>query len=57
MTKDEKTAIFNAINSAHVNPDDSMTLVELKAYVKGFEDALNSMEDAVSMTYGLMKTD
>lgn len=57
MTKNEKQCIFDDFEKVTVSPDEPMNLVEMKAYIKGFEDARNAMFDSVDKCYISMKTD
>lgn len=57
MTKEEKDAIFNDFDGIIIQPDEPMNLTEMKAYVKGFEDARNAIFDTVDKFYRLNKTD
>lgn len=40
-----------------IQPDEAMNLTEMRAYVKGFEDARNAMFDATDKFYRSNKTD
>lgn len=51
MTKEEKDAIFNDFDGITIQSDEPMNLTEMKAYVKGFEDARNAIFDAVDTFY------
>ena len=42
MTREEKETIFNDMNGTAIQPEEPMNLEEIKAYVKGFEDARNA---------------
>ena len=57
MTKQEKDCIFDEFEKSLIKTDESMTLDELKAYVKGFEDARYKMFDAVDKCYRSLQTD
>ena len=57
MTKQEKDCIFNEVDKVIIRPEDGMNLMEMKAYVKGFEDARNSLFDAIDKCYRSLKTD
>ena len=57
MTREEKETIFDNCNNVSIEPDEPMNLTEMKAYVKGFEDARNALFDSVDMCYRNMKTD
>ncbi len=57
MTVDEKESIFECVDSSCVQPQEPMTLEELKAYLKGYEDARNAIFDAVCECYRNHKTD
>lgn len=57
MTKEEKDAIFNDFDGMMIQPDEPMNLAEMKAYVKGFEDARNAIFDTVDKFYRSNKTD
>lgn len=57
MTREEKETIFDNCNNVSIEPDEPMNLTEMKAYVKGFEDARNAIFDSVDTCYRNMKTD
>ena len=57
MTKTELDQIIHNLDQTTIQPSESMNLVEMKAYLKGFEDARNAMADAAERCYGNMKTD
>lgn len=57
MTREEKDAIFNDFDGTTIQPDEPMNLAEMKAYVKGFEDARNAIFDTVDTFYRSNKTD
>ena len=57
MTREEKEIIFDNCNNVLIKPDEPMNLTEMKAYVKGFEDARNALFDSVDTCYRNMKTD
>lgn len=57
MTKDEKDFIIQTMNVTMIQPQESMTLGEMKAYLNGFEDARNAMFDSVDACYRNTKTD
>lgn len=57
MTKQEKDCIFDEVDKVIIRPEDGMNLMEMKAYVKGFEDARNSLFDAIDKCYRSLKTD
>ena len=57
MTREEKDAIFNDFDGTVIQPDEPMNLAEMKAYVKGFEDARNAIFDAVDTFYRSNKAD
>lgn len=57
MTREEKERIFDNCNNVSIEPDEPMNLTEMKAYVKGFEDARNALFDSVDTCYRNMKTD
>lgn len=57
MTREEKEIIFNDFNGIAIEPNEPMNLTEMKAYVKGFEDARNALFDSVDKCYRSMKTD
>ena len=57
MTREEKETIFDNCNNVSIEPDEPMNLTEMKAYVKGFEDARNALFDSVDTCYRNMKTD
>lgn len=57
MTKTELDQIINDFDRTAIQPEKPMNLIEMKAYVKGFEDARNAMADAVDRCYRSMKTD
>lgn len=57
MTREEKECIFNDFDGVTIEPNEPMNLVEMKAYVKGFEDARNAFFDSVDKCYRSMKTD
>lgn len=57
MTKKEKDSIYNDIDGTMVIPSEPMNLMEMKAYVKGFEDARNAIFDSIDKCYRSMKTD
>lgn len=45
MTREDKEAILNSFDETMIQPDEAMNLTEMRAYVKGFEDARNAMFD------------
>ena len=47
MTKEEKDGLFNNLDETIIQPEEPMNLAEMKAYVKGFEDARNAIFDTV----------
>lgn len=57
MTVEEKVTIFDAVKDVSVQPAEPMRLDELKAYLKGYEDATKACLDAVGDCYRNMKTD
>lgn len=57
MTREEKEYLFKDLNGVTIEPDEPMNLVEMKAYVKGFEDARNALFDSIDKCYRNMKTD
>ena len=57
MTKEEKDAIFNDFDGITIQSDEPMNLAEMKAYIKGFEDARNAIFDSVDKFYRSNKTD
>lgn len=57
MTREEKETIFNDMNGTAIQPEEPMNLEEIKAYVKGFEDARNALFDTIDKCYRSMKTD
>lgn len=57
MTRDEKECILNDANGVVIQPENPMNLEEIKAYVKGFEDARNALFDSVDKCYRSLKTD
>ena len=57
MTREEKESIFMDFDDVTIEPSDPMNLSEMKAYVKGFEDARNAFFDSVDKCYRSMKTD
>ena len=57
MTKEEKDGLFNNVDETIIQPEEPMNLAEMKAYVKGFEDARNAIFDTVDKFYRLNKTD
>lgn len=57
MTREEKDAIFNDFDGMTIQPDEPMNLTEMRAYVKGFEDARNAMFDVTDKFYRNSKTD
>lgn len=57
MTKEEKDGLFNSLDETIIQPEEPMNLAEMKAYVKGFEDARNAMFDATDKFYRSNKTD
>ena len=52
-----KEAILNSFDETMIQPDEAMNLTEMRAYVKGFEDARNAMFDATDKFYRSNKTD
>jgi hypothetical protein len=57
VTKEEKDGLFNNLDETIIQPEEPMNLAEMKAYVKGFEDARNAIFDTVDKFYRLNKTD
>ena len=57
MTREEKEAILNSFDETMIQPDEAMNLTEMRAYVKGFEDARNAMFDVTDKFYRSNKTD
>lgn len=57
MTREEKECIFNEFDGVAIEPNEPMNLTEMKAYVKGFEDARNALLDSVDKCYRSMKDD
>ena len=57
MTKQEKDYIFDEFEKSLISPEDGMTLEEMKAYLKGYEDAKYRLYDSVDKCYRAMKTD
>ncbi len=57
MTREDKEAILNSFDETMIQPDEAMNLTEMRAYVKGFEDARNAMFDATDKFYRNNKTD
>ena len=57
MTKEERDYIYDAIECVCVSPSESMTLEEMKSFVKGYELAQLNILDVISMAYNDMKTD
>lgn len=57
VTREEKDAIINDFDGMTIQPDEPMNLTEMRAYVKGFEDARNAMFDATDKFYRSNKTD
>lgn len=57
MTREEKEIIINDIDGVNIQPEEPMNLMEMKAYVKGYEDAINASKDSLDMCYRSMKTD
>ncbi len=57
MTKIERDELIEAMNKAIVEPTEPMNLVEIKAFVHGFELAYVSILECIDKTYRSMKTD
>lgn len=57
MTREEKETIMNDIDGVVIQPEEPMNLTEIKAYVKGCEDARNAFMDSLDKCYRSMKTD
>lgn len=57
MTKTELDQIINDFDRTVIQPEKPMNLIEMKAYVKGFEDARNAMLGSADRCYRSMKTD
>ena len=57
MPIEYKEPIFNIFDEKNIQPDEAMNLTEMRAYVKGFEDARNAMFDATDKFYRSNKTD
>ena len=57
MTREDKEAILNSFDEIMIQPDELMNLKEMKAYLKGFEDARNVIFDAIDKFYRNNKTD
>mgnify|MGYP001061453546 CR=1 FL=1 len=57
MTIEEKMTILDAAKEVAVQPSEPMRLDELKAYVKGYEDARDALLSSVGECYRSMKTD
>ena len=57
MTREEKETIMHDVDEVAIQPEEPMNLVEMKAYVKGYEDARNAFMDLIYKCYRIMKTD
>lgn len=57
MTREEKDNLYRRVNDAVIEPSEPMSLVEIKAYVKGCEYAYNAFLDAIDTAYRETKTD
>lgn len=57
MTKIEKDELYEAMNKITVEPTEPMNLVEIKAFVHGYELAYMNILDTIDKCYRDMKTD
>lgn len=57
MTDKERNDIIDKMDKTAIRPNRAMDLKEMKAYVEGYEDARNTMLDAVNDCYVDEKTD
>lgn len=57
MTRAEKEYIFENADKVSIAPSEPLNLYEMKAYIKGFEDARNNIFDCIDECYRNMKTD
>ena len=57
MTRNELDFIYKKIDDVSIQPDGPMNLEEIKAYVKGYEDARNALLDTVDKCYRDTKSD
>ena len=57
MTRNELDFICKKLDDVSVQPDVPMNLEEIKAYVKGYEDARNALFDTVDKCYRDTKSD
>ena len=57
MTRNELDFICKKIDDVSVKPDVPMNFEEIKAYVKGYEDARNALLDTVDKCYRDTKSD
>lgn len=57
MTRIEKDELIKSMNEFVVEPTKPMNLVEIKAFVQGFELAYLSVLDSIDKAYRNMKTD
>lgn len=57
MTKEEKEKIINAFDERMVQPKELMNLMEMSAYIKGYEDARDAFFETLDRCYSEMKTD
>ena len=57
MTDKERNDIIDKMDKTAIRPNRAMDLKEMKAYVEGYEDARNTMLDAVHDCYVDEKTD
>lgn len=57
MTDKERNDIIDKMDKTAIRQNRPMNLKEMKAYVEGYEDARNTMLDAVNDCYVDEKTD
>lgn len=57
MTDKERNDIIDKMDKTAMRPNRPMDFKEMKAYVEGYEDARNTMLDAVNDCYVDEKTD
>ena len=57
MTKTKRDEIINAMNATTIEPEDSMTVVEMCAFAKGYQLAHENMIYNINNVYKNMRTD
>lgn len=57
MTKGEKEFILEKLDKVTIMPGEPLNIYEIKAYIKGFENARDEIFSCVDKCYRDMKTD